>query len=56
VRPSSLFYAIAFAALALSVAGFVTSVQNEDSTIAAGAGIIAAVGWFVCALMVKRGR
>ncbi|MCW3030639.1 MAG: hypothetical protein JWM66_772 [Solirubrobacterales bacterium] len=53
-RPPVVFYVIAFAACALSIAGFLLSMQNDAPLLAAGAGVIAAVGWFVCAWLLRR--
>ena len=53
-QPSTLFYVIGFAALALVIAGLVLSVQTEDSGIAAGATGVGAVGFLVCAWMLRR--
>jgi hypothetical protein len=50
------FYMVAFIAVALSVAGFALSFQSEDSAVAAGAGVVAAVGFVVCAWMLKQQR
>jgi hypothetical protein len=55
-RPPTGFYVVAFAAVALSVAALVLSVQSEDSGAAAAAGLIAAAGCFVAAWMLKRSR
>jgi hypothetical protein len=53
-NPSAGFYVIAFAALALSISGFVLSIQNDDAAIAAAATGVGAVGFLVCAWMIKR--
>jgi hypothetical protein len=50
------FYAIAFAALALSIAAFVLSLQNDDPGLAAAAGGISALGFIACVWMLKRER
>jgi hypothetical protein len=54
-RPSAIFYLVGFLALALSVTGFVLSIQNDDSGIAAAATGIGAVGFLSCAWLLKRG-
>jgi hypothetical protein len=53
-RPSAIFYVIGFVALALAVAGFVLSIQNDDSAIAAAATGVGAVGFLSCAWLLKR--
>jgi hypothetical protein len=54
-RTSAIFYLVGFVTLALAVAGFVLSVQNDDSAIAAAATGIGAVGFLSCAWLLKRG-
>jgi O-antigen/teichoic acid export membrane protein len=53
-RPSAIFYVVGFAALALAIAGLVLSVQEESAGIATAATGIGAVGFLVCAWMLKR--
>jgi hypothetical protein len=53
-RPPAIFYVVGFVALALSIAGFVLSIQNEDAGIAAAATGIGAAGFLSCAWMLKR--
>jgi hypothetical protein len=53
-RPPTIFYIVGFLALALSIAGFVLSVQEQSAGIAAAATGIGAVGFLSCAWMLKR--
>lgn len=53
-RPPAVFYVIGFLALALSIAGFALSIQDDDAGIAAAATGIGAVGFLSCAWMLKR--
>lgn len=53
--PSASFYVVGFVAVALAVAGFVLSVQDENAGIAAAATGIGAAGFLACAWMLKRG-
>jgi hypothetical protein len=53
---STRFYAVAFLALAFSIAALVLSVQTEEPAFAAAAGLIGAIGFFACYWMLKRER
>jgi hypothetical protein len=54
-RPSIVFYAVAFTALALLVAGLILSVQNDDAAIAGAATGVGVIGLLLCGWMLKRG-
>jgi len=53
---STRFYAVAFFALAFSIAALVLSVQTEGAGFAAAAGLIGAIGFLACYWMLKRER
>jgi hypothetical protein len=52
--PPAIFYVVGFVAVALAVAGFVLSVQDESAGIAAAATGVGAAGFLACAWMLKR--
>jgi hypothetical protein len=54
-RPPAILYVVGFVALALAIAGFVLSVQEDSAGVAAGATGIGAVGCAACAWLLKRG-
>jgi hypothetical protein len=55
-RPSRTFYVVAFTALTFSIASLLLSLQTRESGYAAAAGVVAALGYFACARMLKRRR
>lgn len=47
---------VAFTALTFSIASLLLSLQTRESGYAAAAGVVAALGYFACARMLKRRR
>jgi F0F1-type ATP synthase assembly protein I len=53
-RPPVRFYVIGLTSLALLVVGFVLSVDDSDTALAAVLGVLGALGMFASALIIKR--